>query len=121
MSGIELLARLKERQPELEALVLTAEGSIETAIEAMRQGAYDYLTKPFPLADLEIRIHKAHEKAQLARRERQWVEQLRSEEARYRLVSSSPAMRKVLELIARWPRLDLLSSSAAPAAPARSW
>jgi DNA-binding NtrC family response regulator len=101
LSGIELLARLKERQPELEALVLTAEGSIETAIEAMRQGAYDYLSKPFPLADLEVRIHKAHDKAQLARRERQWVEQLRSEEARYRLVGSSPAMQKVLQLITK--------------------
>ena len=50
ISGIELLAQLKELQPELEALMLTAHGSIETAIQAMKRGAYDYLTKPFQLA-----------------------------------------------------------------------
>ena len=43
MSGIDVLARLKEVQPELEALMLTAHGSIETAIQAMKRGAYDYL------------------------------------------------------------------------------
>jgi two-component system, NtrC family, response regulator AtoC len=55
-TGIELLTRLKERQPELEALMLTAHGSLETAIQAMKVGAYDYLTKPFHLPELEIHI-----------------------------------------------------------------
>src|SRR5262249_43461593 len=55
-NGIELLAQLKERQPGLEALVFTAHGSIETAILAMKQGAYDYLTKPFHLPELEVYI-----------------------------------------------------------------
>ena len=86
-------------QPELEALLLTAHGSIETAIQAMKQGAYDYLTKPFHLPELEIHIQKAFEKVQLARRERQWVEQLRYESPRYRLVGSSPAMQRVVQLI----------------------
>ena len=54
--------------------MLTAHGSIETAIQAMKKGAYDYLTKPFHLPELEIHIQKAYEKVQLARRERQWVE-----------------------------------------------
>ena len=76
MSGIDLLAALKERQPELEVLLLTAHGSIDTAIQAMKSGAYDYLAKPFQLPDLEVHIQKAHEKVQLARRERQWIEQL---------------------------------------------
>src|SRR5262245_37962943 len=68
MSGIELLEKLKALQPELEALVFTAHASIETAIQAVKRGAYDYLTKPFQIADLELHIHKAHEKVQLARR-----------------------------------------------------
>jgi DNA-binding NtrC family response regulator len=101
MSGIELLARLKERQPELEALLLTAHGSIETAIQAMKQGAYDYLTKPFHLPEMEIHLRKAYEKVQLARRARQWVEQLECESARYQLVGSSPAMQKVVHLLQR--------------------
>ncbi len=101
ITGIELLAQLKDAQPELEALLLTAHGSIETAIQAMRQGAYDYLTKPFHLAELEVHIHKAFEKVQLVRRERQWVEQLRFESPRYRIVGSSLAVRRVVQLIER--------------------
>jgi DNA-binding NtrC family response regulator len=99
MSGIELLQKLKERQPELEAIMLTAHGSMDTAIQAMKQGAYDYLTKPFQLSDLEIHVQKASEKARLARRERQWQEQIAYESPRYRLVGSSPAMQRVIQLI----------------------
>jgi DNA-binding NtrC family response regulator len=99
MSGLDLLQQLKDRQPELEAIMLTAHGSLETAVQAMRQGAYDYLTKPFQLADLEVHVAKAFEKVQLARRERQWVDQVRYESPRYQLVGSSPAMRRVVQLI----------------------
>jgi DNA-binding NtrC family response regulator len=99
MSGLDLLARFKEAQPDAEVLLLTAHGSIETAIRAMRGGAYDYLTKPFQLNDLDAHVHKAHEKVQLARRQRQWLEQLRYESPRYRLVGSSPAMQRVVQMI----------------------
>jgi DNA-binding NtrC family response regulator len=98
-SGIDLLERLKAIQPDLEAIVLTAHGSIDTAIQAMKRGAYDYLTKPFQLTDLEIHLRKAHEKSQLRRRQWQLTEQLRYESPRYRLVGSGPAMRKVVQLI----------------------
>jgi DNA-binding NtrC family response regulator len=99
ISGIDVLAKLKEQQPELEALMLTAHRSIETAVEAMRRGAYDYLTKPFRIADLEVHVQKAFEKVQLQRREQQWIQQLSYESPRYRLVGSSPVMRKVVALI----------------------
>jgi DNA-binding NtrC family response regulator len=99
VSGIEVLSRLKENQPELEAILLTAHGSIETAIQAMKRGAYDYLTKPFHLPELEIHIQKAYEKVQLARRERQWVEQINFESPRYRLVGSSAALKRIVQLI----------------------
>src|SRR5262249_21825513 len=85
-SGLEVLARLKEQQPELEVLLLTAHSSVETAVQAMKSGAYDYLTKPFRLNELEVHIHKAFEKVQLARRERQWAHQQRQESPKYRLV-----------------------------------
>lgn len=106
MNGIELLEKLKERQPELEAIMLTAHGSVETAIQAMKRGAYDFLTKPFHLPELEIHIQKAHEKVQLHRRERQWVDQIAFESARYRLVGSSPAMQKVVQLIQKVAATD---------------
>src|SRR5947209_5944877 len=98
-TGIELLGKLKERQPEMEVIMLTAHGSIETAIQAMKRGAYDYLTKPFHLPELEVHLQKAIERARLARRERQWVAQLHYESPRYRLVGSSPALRRVVQLI----------------------
>jgi DNA-binding NtrC family response regulator len=101
IGGVELLERLKQEQPELEALMLTAHGSIETAIQAMKKGAYDYLTKPFHVPELEVHIQKAAEKSRLARRERQWVETVRFESPRYRLVGSSPAIKRVRELIER--------------------
>ena len=99
MDGIELLRRLKESQPEVEALMLTAHSSVETAVQAMKQGAYDYLTKPFRLSDLEVHVQKAYEKVQLVRRDRQWTQQVRYESPRYRLVGSSAAMQKVIRLI----------------------
>ncbi|HEY8503660.1 MAG TPA: sigma-54 dependent transcriptional regulator [Gemmataceae bacterium] len=99
MSGIDLLERLKEAQPALEALMLTAHGSIETAIDAMKRGAYDYLSKPFHLPELEVHIQKACEKARLARRQTQWLGQIDYESARYRLVGSGAAIRRVVEMI----------------------
>src|SRR5262245_27131671 len=66
----------------------------------MRRGAYDYVTKPVPhLPELDVRIQKAAEKARLVRRDRQWADQLAYESDRYRLIGSSPAMRRVVQLI----------------------
>lgn len=99
IDGIELLERVKQLQPDIEVIVLTAHGSIDTAIRAMKRGAYDYLTKPFHLPELEIHLQKALEKSQLVRRSRQLMEQIRYDSPRYRLVGSSPGLRKVLQLI----------------------
>jgi DNA-binding NtrC family response regulator len=96
---MELLERLREQEPEMEALMLTGHGSIETAIQALKKGAYDYLTKPFHLPDLDVHIEKAFEKVRLARRERQWVEQIAFESERYRLVGSSSALKRVVQLV----------------------
>lgn len=100
MDGVALLEKVKERQPDLEAILFTAEGSIDTAVEAMRRGAYDYVTKPVPhLPELDVRIQKAAEKARLLRKDRQWAEHLAYESPRYRLVGSSPGMQRVIRLI----------------------
>jgi DNA-binding NtrC family response regulator len=106
INGIDVLVKLKERQPELEVLMLTAHSSIETAVEAMRRGAYDYLTKPFRAADLEVHVQKAFETVQLRRREQQRLQQLSYESPRYRLVGSSPAIRKVVSLIEKVAATD---------------
>ncbi len=99
INGVELLEKLKERQADLEALLLTAHSSVETAVAAMKKGAYDYLLKPFHLPELEVHIQKAYEKVQLARRERRLVQVLHREEPRHRLIGSSPAIKKIAALI----------------------
>jgi DNA-binding NtrC family response regulator len=106
MGGIELLGKLKEAQPEAEALLLTAHSSVETAVLAMKRGAYDYLTKPFHLPELDVHLLKAFEKVQLARRELQWVHHLRAESPRHQLVGSSSCIRKVAALVEKVAATD---------------
>lgn len=103
MDGIALLDRLKGLLPFLEVIILTGQGSIESAVDAMRKGAYHYLTKPLRLAELEIQIQKAREKSLLARQSTHQQEELRlRRQQRYGdLVGRSEAIRTVVDLARR--------------------
>ena len=59
MSGVDLAEQLKQLQPECEVVLLTGQGTVETAVRAMKVGAFDFLTKPCPLAELEVVLEKA--------------------------------------------------------------
>ena len=65
MDGMELLRRLHERPNPPEVIMLTGQGTIETAVEAMKLGAYDYLTKPYSINELDVRVRQACEKRNL--------------------------------------------------------
>ncbi|MFW6177918.1 MAG: sigma-54-dependent transcriptional regulator, partial [Desulfohalobiaceae bacterium] len=65
--GLDLLAEFKKSCPETEILLITGYGSIENAVEAMRIGAYDFVTKPFQLDRLDFILEKAHQRARLQR------------------------------------------------------
>ena len=65
MDGMELLNRIKERWPDKTVIIMTAYGSIENAVEAMKKGAYDYITKPFQYDDLLLVIDRAFERVRL--------------------------------------------------------
>src|SRR5438132_1710888 len=99
INGLELLNKLKEQHPEMECIMLTAHASLDSAIQAMKSGAYDFLTKPFHFNELDIHVQKAFEKVSLVRRERQWVEHISFESPRYRMVGSSPLHQRVMQLI----------------------
>ncbi len=101
MSGIEVLTRLKQAQPECEVILLTGQGTIETAVEAMKRGAYDFLTKPFPLAELEILIQKAFERHQLQKENKHLAAALERAEPKSEIIGESPAMRELFRLIER--------------------
>ena len=98
-NGLELLTKLKEQHPDIEVIMLTAHASVDSALTAMRSGAYDYMTKPFHFNELEVHIQKAHEKVKLARREQQWVEHIVFESPRYKMVGSSALHRRVIQMI----------------------
>ena len=67
MSGLEILTEVKKIDPELEVIVMTAFGSIDTAVEALKKGANDYVTKPFKVEEIKISIKKAIEQKQIKR------------------------------------------------------
>ncbi|MFO8174755.1 MAG: sigma 54-interacting transcriptional regulator [Longimicrobiales bacterium] len=68
VSGLEVLPLIKEKEAEAEVIMLTGHGSIDSAIESVRLGAFDYLSKPCPLDELEIRIQRAVEHKAIHRR-----------------------------------------------------
>ncbi len=99
MSGLELLGKLKDAQSDCEVVMLTGQGSIEVAVEAMKRGAYHFLTKPCPLGEMEVLIHKAFERHQLQKENKQLAAALKRTEPRAEIVGQSPAMRAVFRLI----------------------
>jgi DNA-binding NtrC family response regulator len=99
MDGVQLLARWKQVDPETQAIILTGQGTLETAVRAMKLGAYDFLTKPCGLAELELQVERAYEKAQLAQENRALKDVLRRTEPPGAIVGSSPAIQEVLRLI----------------------
>jgi len=69
MSGLELLKRIKAERPAVPVLMMTAYGSIESAVEAMKAGAADYVTKPFAMEEIALKIDKALQLEELKRRQ----------------------------------------------------
>lgn len=101
LSGLELLERLKEVSSECEVVMLTGQGTIETAVEAMKLGAQEYLTKPIRLRELEAVVRKAYGAGQLRRENDRLREVLRKQRQPSTMIGDSPPMREVFRLIQR--------------------
>src|SRR5262245_41024424 len=101
MSGLDLLEKLKVTSPECEVIMLTGEGTIETAVAAMKLGAYDYLAKPFSLAELEAIIQKAYERCRLRKENQQLKAVLQRSLPQSEIIGESSAMQEVFRLIER--------------------
>lgn len=99
MSGMELLSECGKIKPDLPVIVMTAYGTIEMAVEAMKQNAYDYITKPFQNEQLKLTIKKALEKYRLVRENRRLSEAL-SDRFRYgNIIGKSKPMVKIYDMI----------------------
>lgn len=99
INGMELLRWIKENSPESEVIVMTAYGSIETAVEAMKSGAYDYLSKPIDRERLPIMIKKALERRQLSQENRRLQESLVVKGRFEQMIGQSLAMKRVFEMV----------------------
>ena len=106
MDGIEVLKQLRERNPSAGVVVLTGHGTIDTAIRAIRLGAYDYLEKPCPIAKLEMAIQKTSEHTQLIKRQRVLEDGYSSPNVTSGVVGKSAAFSKLMENVARIARTD---------------
>jgi DNA-binding NtrC family response regulator len=101
MSGLELLEKFKQSHPECEVILLTGQASIESAVEAMKRGAFDYLQKPFALKDLEAVAAKAYERRQLRKENSQLKALVQRTQPANEMIGNSAAMQEVFRLIGR--------------------
>ena len=99
MDGMELQARLKEADPDLAVVVMTGYASVETAVQALKRGAYDYITKPVDPDELSHLVAKALEHQQARREVVRLREDLQETAPANEMVGNSPAVKKVQELI----------------------
>jgi len=98
-SGVELMEETLARFPETIVIMMTGYGTIETAVDAMKKGAYDYLSKPFKLIELPIMIRKGLKESRL-RFENQYLRtQLRDKYSFNNIIGTGPAMHRVFELV----------------------
>jgi len=99
-NGMDLVSLVRQRTARTEVIVMTAHGGVETAIEAMRRGAYDFVTKPFATSELRALVQKALEKRAIVSENERLRAQLLRERGRELLGHSEP-MRRIFDLVQR--------------------
>ncbi len=101
VSGLEALTEIKSYNPAIPVIIMTAYSSVETAVEALKTGAYDYLTKPLDFDELRLAMERAMDHSQLKEENRRLRESLGGQFDRRNLIGRSPAMEKLLETVAQ--------------------
>ncbi len=107
MDGLQLLEQIKRLYPDLTVVMMTAFGQIDTAVAAMKSGAYDFITKPFDHDALVIRLEKALERSSLLRENLRLQEECRADSAFQKIVGKSAAMKKLFETIQMVAKSDM--------------
>ncbi|MBM2803448.1 MAG: two component, sigma54 specific, transcriptional regulator, Fis family [Deltaproteobacteria bacterium] len=104
--GLTLMEKIRAIRPDVPTIILTAHGSIESAVEAMRRGAYSYLTKPFEAGDLLLQIERALENRKLSSEIKRLKELLNERFDFANIIAHSAKMRAVLDVVSRIAILD---------------
>ncbi|GAH98335.1 unnamed protein product, partial [marine sediment metagenome] len=106
IDGVEAMAKMKEIDPETDFIILTGYGTVESAVEAMKLGAYDYLNKPINLDELELMIERIHEEQTVHRELEVLREEIEEEFETGSFVAESKGMKEVLGFISRVAKSD---------------
>src|SRR5207248_1585466 len=101
MSGLDFLTEVKRMLPHAEIAIMTGHGSIETAVQAMKLGAYDYITKPFRIEELKLLLQRMEEKVKLVAENQFLRERVSAEMELNGIVGSSSKIQDVLRMVAR--------------------
>lgn len=101
MTGMEFLDRIKVDDVETEVIILTGQATVDSAVQSMKMGACDYLSKPFPLPELEKRCLIAFERGALRKENRQLKAVIERTRPQTRMIGNSPPMQQVQRLIDR--------------------
>lgn len=104
--GLTLLQEIKKQQPELQVIMLTGHGTLESAIEAMKTGAFDYLTKPCNLSELELTLQKALEQRKLLVENTGLKQVVHRQNTDPQIIGSSPALQSLMELTRKVAQTD---------------
>ena len=99
MNGLDLLKRVKDIDPDITAIMMTAYATVENAVEAMRQGAFEYVIKPFKLDELRLLVERALEQRNIIRENRFLKQQISCKYNFDNIIGNSPVMQKVYHLI----------------------
>ena len=98
LSGMELLEKTKEQRPETEVIIITGFGSISSAVEAMKKGAVDYITKPFDLDELTLKVKKIHEQ-KILRKDNIALRTFLGMKKDISIIAKSGSMKRILDTI----------------------
>ena len=107
MNGLELLERIKQNYPDLTVVMMTAFGGVETAVQAMRNGAYDFVTKPFDHETIMVRLEKALERSRLLKENFRLQMECQDRDIFQNLVGNSTVMNRLYETIQTVAKTDL--------------
>jgi two-component system response regulator AtoC len=101
VNGLELCKRIAQNRPDIPVIVITAFGSMETAVHAMRAGAYDFITKPFDLDTIRLTVKRAAERRALAKKIQRLEQALRETRQFEGMIGTSRSIREVFDLVER--------------------
>jgi DNA-binding NtrC family response regulator len=101
VGGLDVIARVRETSADTETVIITGKSSLESAVTAVRQGVFDYLTKPCKLAEIQAVLERVRKKRELTSRMRALERRVRRAEGTSQLVGASPGLDRVRRLVAR--------------------